>query len=480
LQESKSKADLIRQLKALRKRVAELEQANCKQGDDGLRKSEAQFSEIFENTEVGVYRTTPDGRIFMANPALVRMLGYSSFEELAQRNLEEEGYEPKYSRSVFKERIERDGRIVGLESAWVRRDGSTVFVIENSRAVRDEHGNTLYYEGTAENITERKKAEEELRESEEKYRRLFEGTGTDNIVISIDGVYLMMNEKGAERLGGKPEDFVGKSVYDTFPRDAADVYVKRFRDVAESGETKTYEDLVELPGGNRWFLTNMWPVKDPDGSITSIQLISHDITERKKTDEALRQSEQRFRSLVEATSDWVWEVDQDGVYTYSSPKVKDLLGYEPGDVIGKTPFDLMPPDEAERVGAIFRDIMASRKPLEQLENVNLHKDGRVVVLETSGVPVFDAGGGLVGYRGIDRDITERKKAEEEIKKFKTIADKAGYGNVITDLEGNLIHVNESFAKMHGYSANELVGKNLSLFPNPDEPEPKRVDKRLTP
>lgn len=133
-----------------------------KRAEDALRESEKRFREIFENTAVGVYRTTPDGQILMANPALFQMLGYSSFEELSQRNLDEEGFEPQYMRSMFREEIEREGRIVSLESTWITRDGKKLHVIENARAVRDKDGKTLYYEGTAENITKSKQAEEEL------------------------------------------------------------------------------------------------------------------------------------------------------------------------------------------------------------------------------------------------------------------------------------------------------------------------------
>jgi len=153
-------------------------------------------------------------------------------------------------------------------------------------------------------------------------------------------------------------------------------------------------------------------MKDEDK--TKEQLITELAELRQRAEGALRESEERFRSLVESTSDWVWEVDINGVYTYASPKVRDILGYEQEEVIGITPFDLMPPPEKERVGAIFRDIVASQRPFERLENNNLHKDGRLIVLETSGVPIFDASGDMVGYRGIDRDITERKKAEEEL------------------------------------------------------------------
>jgi PAS domain S-box-containing protein len=131
-------------------------------------------------------------------------------------------------------------------------------------------------------------------------------------------------------------------------------------------------------------------------------------------DDALKESEGRFRSLVETTSDFVWEVNRDGKYTYVSPKVRDLLGYEPEEVIGKTPFDLMPPEEAEKTGKIFQEIIAGEKLIIGLENVNLHKDGRHVILETNGVPVHDAQRNLLGYRGIDRDITGRKAAEERV------------------------------------------------------------------
>ena len=125
-------------------------------------------------------------------------------------------------------------------------------------------------------------------------------------------------------------------------------------------------------------------------------------------------SEARFRALVETTSDWVWEVDRDTVYTYASPKVKELLGYEPEEVIGKTPFDLMPTDEARRISKLFQPIAKAREPFAGLVNTNRHKDGRLVVLETSGVPIFDAQGNFTGYRGIDRDITERKQSVKRL------------------------------------------------------------------
>lgn len=136
--------------------------------------------------------------------------------------------------------------------------------------------------------------------------------------------------------------------------------------------------------------------------------------EGKRTEEALGTSEEKFKALVETSSDWIWEVNEQGVYTYSSPSVQSILGYAAEEVVGRTPFDFMPPDERVRVAARFREIVANREPLVGLEKVNLHKDGTMVILETSGMPVFDTAGAFGGYRGVDRDITKRKQAEKAL------------------------------------------------------------------
>ncbi len=127
----------------------------------------------------------------------------------------------------------------------------------------------------------------------------------------------------------------------------------------------------------------------------------------------LGESEERFRALVETSRDWFWSTDTTGRYTYSSPRVRDLLGYEPGEMIGRDFFALMPPDEVVQVEPPYRRAVEARRPIVNLANVNRHRDGRLVTLETSAVPVIDALGVWHGYRGIDRDITERRLAEEQ-------------------------------------------------------------------
>jgi len=136
-----------------------------KKSERVLRESESLFRSLFENNIIGIYRTTPEGRIIMANPALVKMLGYSSFQDLADRDLEKNGFEIGYSRQDFKQEIEEKGQVIGLEAAWKKNDGSILFIRESSRVIRDQEGKPLYYEGTIEDITERKKDEELIKAS---------------------------------------------------------------------------------------------------------------------------------------------------------------------------------------------------------------------------------------------------------------------------------------------------------------------------
>ena len=171
-----------------------------------------------------------------------------------------------------------------------------------------------------------------------------------------------------------------------------------------------------------------------------------------ETKAALRESEDRYRNLVETISDWVWEVDRNAVYTFVSPRIRDLLGYEPGEILGKTPFDLMPPDEAHRVKEIFLPLAARREPFPSIENASLHKDGHLVILETSGTPFFDADGTFLGYRGVDREIGARKRAEEEVRKSEEHLLKVRKLEELGHLAGGLAHhLNNLMTVVTGYS-----------------------------
>ncbi len=139
--------------------------------------------------------------------------------------------------------------------------------------------------------------------------------------------------------------------------------------------------------------------------------------ELKQASQSLGESEERFRSLVETSSDWIWEVNEQGIVTYASPKLNELLGYTPAEVMGKYLFDMMPPEEADRIRMQFSEIARSCRPIVNLVTTNQHKKGVSVILEICGVPVFDQAGVFHGYRGVARDITERKRAEADIRQL---------------------------------------------------------------
>jgi len=134
------------------------------------------------------------------------------------------------------------------------------------------------------------------------------------------------------------------------------------------------------------FISNVYRV----GNEQIIQCNIRDVTERRK-------AEEKFRNLVEVAANWVWEVDTEWEYSYLSPKIKDILGYEVNEMLGKTPFSFMPEQEAERVRKIFREKLINKESFYDLESINRHKDGHIVILETNGVPVFDARGQLLTY-----------------------------------------------------------------------------------
>lgn len=139
---------------------------------------------------------------------------------------------------------------------------------------------------------------------------------------------------------------------------------------------------------------------------------------RKASEKALMESEERFRSLVESSNDWIWEINADYCYTYVSPRVIDLLGYASETLMGKTPFSLMPEAEAAIAKARFSNIADQRKSFRLWEHRYQHQDGRLIYMETNGSPILDADGNLKGYRGIDRDISERKRVENELRLYK--------------------------------------------------------------
>jgi two-component system, cell cycle sensor histidine kinase and response regulator CckA len=199
--------------------------------------------------------------------------------------------------------------------------------------------------------------------------------------------------------------------------------------------------------------------------------IKNDMAEISRIDKDLKISEEKFRNLVETTSDWIWEIDTDMGYVYASPRIKDLLGFEPQEVIGKTPFDLMPSDEAKRLEPKISEIVKTKSPIISLTNWNRHKKGHLVLLETSGIPLLDESNNLSGYRGIDRDITKRYEAEESLQKsqelYRAVVENANDAIII--IQDGLVVFNNTMAEtLTGYSKEERAETSFINFVAPDD------------
>ena len=260
---------------------------NEKLTEQMLRESEERFRSIYETVNIGLYRTTPDGHILMANPALVGMMGYSSFDELSRANLESDSaYEAITPRSRFKEMLEQHNRIDGLESAWKRKDGTILWIRESARTVRDENGNILYYEGTVEDVTQRKLAEEKLRESEEKYRLIFNNAPLGFFHFDKKGLITSCNDKFVGFIGSSREQLVGLNMLNLPDKQIVEAVRKTL-----SGSFGYYEGNYKsatadksTPG--RVFFT---PLISEEGEIKGGVGIAEDITKRKQA-EAERES----------------------------------------------------------------------------------------------------------------------------------------------------------------------------------------------
>jgi two-component system cell cycle sensor histidine kinase/response regulator CckA len=310
---------------------------------------------------------------------------------------------------------------------------------------------------------ELKRQTETLQKSEFRYRSLLSRLpiGVYRNTPGPPGRFLMANEAISKMFGYEsPEHFMQSNVADLFV-DPAETEFFSEQLVAQGSVNAVVLRFKRKDGSPFWASVTARAVGNDQGEIKYFEGIIEDITERKRAEEALRESEEKYRSLVETTSDWIWETDEKGTYTYSSPKVTDILGYKPEEITGKTPFDFMTSAEAERFSAIFRRALLSQTSFDAIENINLHKNGAHVVLETSGVPIFGGEGDVLGYRGIDRDVTARKHLENQLlqaQKMEAIGNLAGgvahdFNNMLSIILGNAEMILENLEETHPVIAN---------------------------
>jgi PAS domain S-box-containing protein len=202
------------------------------------------FRSAYENAAIGLYRTTPDGRILMANPAAVRLLGYTSFEALAQRNLERHMFATETSRSVYRAQLDRDGVVTGLESPWIRNDGSMIAVRVSARAIRDEQGVVCCYDGTFDDITEQKRLQEALHLTQ----FCVDHASVGIMRIGADARILSVNDEMCQLLGYMAEELYALRIDNIDPNFPLDQWNMHRRDLRARG-SHTFESTHRRKDG---------------------------------------------------------------------------------------------------------------------------------------------------------------------------------------------------------------------------------------
>jgi two-component system, cell cycle sensor histidine kinase and response regulator CckA len=452
----------IRELKETASSL-ETEISMRKQVEGELRQSEENYRGIFNNAIMGVFRSSPEGHYLEVNPAFARRIGFDSPEELMTTvaDIGSQLYVNPEDRKKLMERVNEEGLVEGFEIQVLHRSGHSLWVLANVRNVRDENGKTLYYEGTVQDITDRKRAEEALRESESKFRDLAEK--------SLVGIYLLQDDLFAY-VNSKCADILGYEIDEIANRVTARQII--FPDDWPMVE----ENLHKRISGERTSLHYELRIVTKQREIKNIEVYSSrtmyqgkpaligtllDVTERKRAEEALRESEARLRQVIDLVPHFIFAKDREGRFILANKAVADAYGTTVEGLTGKTDADFNPSmNEVEHFVGDDSLVMDSGQPMEIPEERITDARGQVRILQTTKIPfTLSTTGNAV--LGVSTDITERKRAERALReseeKYRNIFENAVEGIFQTTLDGHLINANPALTRMLGYDfPDELI------------------------
>ncbi|MDI6809125.1 MAG: PAS domain S-box protein [Candidatus Eisenbacteria bacterium] len=286
--------------------------------------------------------------------------------------------------------------------------------------------------------TEGKRSEEALRAASAYARNLIEASLDPLVTISAEGKITDVNEASVRVTGVPSAQLIGTdfSACFTEPEKARESY----RRVFSEGFVRDYPLAIRHVSGRVTdVLFNAAVYRDEQGRTLGVLATARDITERKRSEEALKASEKRFRDIADNAQEWIWEVDAEGKYTYASQVVEKILGYTPEEILQKHFYDLFHPEDREALKAAALAAFAAKQPFWEFINRNVHKNGQTIWLATSGLPLLDDKGNLLGYRGADTDITERKRSEAEREKLQAQLIQARKMELVGQLAGGVAH-----------------------------------------
>jgi len=437
------------------------------------RRAEARYRAIFDHAVEAIYQSTPDGRFLDANPAMARLLGYASGQELMKRvrDIGQDLYADPRARAELLRVLQQEGRFEGRQIEVLRRDGTRMWVSENAHAVKGESGELLYYEGSFVDVSERHAAELALQVSEEKYRTLVDHS-QDGVFVTQQNNYTYVNQAYASMLGYTVQEMVG-TPYMNFiaPEDRPfleEIWRKRR---AGQWEQNAYEvHLLKKDGKTRLLASVRSGPITLNGQLASTGTI-RDITEERRTQEALLAAEQKFRAIFENAVIGMYQSTPTGQYLRANQALADIFGYPTPEALTTS---------VKNISELYKnpqDRSLVNSELERTGRVNgrelelRRRDGRSLWVSLSARLVRDAEGKVAYYEGSLQDITARKQAETGLQRseqrYRLLVDHSQVGVFINE-NGYYTYVNHAFADMLGYTEAELTGMSYrDIFP-PEE------------
>jgi PAS domain S-box-containing protein len=438
-----------------------LEITESKQAEEALRESEEKYRNLAERANDGIC-IEQDGVIRYANARLAQMGGYT-VEELIGAPVFDFFMPDELPevRDRYQRRMAGEDIPTIYETALKHKDGHW-FAVEINAGIVNYQGKPCDLV-IIRDITERKQAEETLRESEERFRRVVETMEVGLGAIDENGVLTYVNEYLARMLGYSIDEMIGRSTLDFYYDEQSRKEQEKIFKKRKTGmrDPASYEVTWRRKDGQKVYsILSPTPMFDADGHYTGSFAIHTDITERKRMEEALRESEEKFRTFMETASDLMHISDKDLNFTYVNQAMARSLGYSKEEMIGMNISQIIKKEVAQN--DLKRNIEELAKKGElSFESVRVAKDGTEIHGELKTVAIFDNDGMFSGTRGVFRDITERKQAEERLQesesRYRTLFESAGDAIFILDpATGRFIDVNHVACERLGYNREELL------------------------
>jgi PAS domain S-box-containing protein len=447
------------------------------EGAAELHHSEERFQAAFTHGGIGMALVGLDGRFLQVNRAFLELIGYPE-KELLEKTFRDITHPEDREKSVeLARQMIRDRRLFArMEKRYLHRDGRTVWLDLSTSLVQGPSGEDLYFVSSFQDITDRKRAEEDLRHNEARFRAITEAMPVPATITRPDGRIVFVNDSAARLFGVDREEALGKLAVD-FYADPADR--DRMRDrLLQDRELSGYELRMRRVDGVRfWTVVNLRVVNFEGGPAIFSSFV--DIDARKRAEEALRESEGRYRALAENTGVGVWQVTEDGRTVYANPAMLSILGLARGaDLSGRSVQDFYAPEVLERIRAEF--YQGSSGSGFSMEAEVLRPDGtrRQVVL--FGAPMASPAGVVRTFIGSVIDITERKRAEIELReseeRFRAITQGVPVSVVIARASsGTILYANEQAAESLGFAPGALEGRIIpEILARPEQREQLQV------